>query len=169
MTPSRHSRYRRYAALVAALLAVVLPLGAGCAAGFQAQTDDVQGSSAGASAHLGNLKIANALLVEDPAGGRVSSVVATVVNDGEQSEQLTTIEVNGQAAGLPSGGSEVPSHGVLAIGSSDGEQVGVEGALAPGSFAAMTMTFRDAGSVTLQVLLLAAEGPYATITPPSSS
>ena len=65
-----------------------------------------------------------------------------------------------------SGPSELPAHGVLAFTSGTEPSATINGlGVTAGDTIGLTLRFENAGEISLQTVVYAAEGDYATITP----
>lgn len=157
------SRRSRRGTLAAVLALALAPLAAGCAAGFTASTNRPYTPADGAVGDVGSLKIRNVLVV---SGGEQAGavVVGSIVNDGTEPDQLTSLRVGEEEAALPDS-AEVPPGAVLQLGPG-GEDVTLPGGFEPGVFVDLTMSFRNAGEFTERVLVQEPAGAYATVTPP---
>jgi hypothetical protein len=162
------------AALAAVSLVTVAAL-SGCAAGFDAETINVDSPGEGVSGKVGDVKIRGALLadVEDEPGSGV--LVMGVVNEGGETDALTEVRlVDGEPADLGSSVS-LPPNQLVQFGTAEvapGATYGGTYVLnAPtdtfsvGGFVPVSFTFREAGSVTLDLLILPPTDVYATVTP----
>ncbi|WP_406297936.1 hypothetical protein OG948_20590 [Embleya sp. NBC_00888] len=102
------SRSLRRGAL-AATVAVVLPLAAGCASGNDAETSKIQPDTANTA--FGALKIQNVQLVTSDPGKNLVALGGALFNEGTTPETITKVTVDGagQALGgpltIPAGGS----------------------------------------------------------------
>jgi hypothetical protein len=162
------------AALAAVSLVTVAAL-SGCATGFNAETINVDSPGEGVSGAVGDVKIRGAVLadVEDEPGSGV--LVMGVVNESDETDALTEVRLaEGEPADL---GSSVPlppdvlvqfGTAEVAPGAVYGGTYVLDGptdAFSVGGFVPVSFTFRDAGSVTLDLLVLPATDVYATATP----
>ncbi len=165
------------AALVAVSVVTVATL-TGCAAGFNAETNNIDSPGEGISGSVGDVKIRGALLAdvdEEPGSG---VLVMGVVNDGTETDALTEVRVaDGEPADLGSSVS-LPSRQLVQFGANEVAPGAVYGGtyvldgppdrLVAGDFIPVSFTFRNAGSVTLDLLVLPASGDLATATPTAS-
>ena len=127
--------------------AAVLALLAGCDLIAPQGTKDIVETADGVNGHIGQVFIGNAVLLT-PESGTPTSLVATLVNQGDSRKQLS-IHTD---AGVESVSVE-PSES-LQLGTSDGEQVEFDGLdVKPGALADVTF---DTGTetLTLQVPVL---------------
>jgi hypothetical protein len=86
-----------------------------------------------------------------------------VINGGDQPDQLTAVAVGAERASLPRPVDVAPGT-ALRLGP-DGAQVSLPGGLEPGTFVPLSMTFRDAGEFSAQVLVQDQDGVYGSVTP----
>jgi hypothetical protein len=163
-------------ALPAALL---LALGAGvtgCGAGTNAQSYLIDPDNAEAT--VGNMLVRNLVMVkteEAPAAG----ISGTFLNQGSTPDVLETIQIDpgqdaagGQAGSISiSPGLEVPAFSAVSVGAGNSPPLVVPNAeeLHVGTFVTMTLTFREAGVIELQVPLEDAVEYYATIVPTAAA
>lgn len=165
------------AALVAVSVVTVATL-TGCAAGFNAETNNIDSPGEGISGSVGDVKIRGALLagVEEEPGSGV--LVMGVVNDGAEVDALTEVRVaDGEPTDLGSSVSLRPRQ-LVQFGTNEDSPDAVYGGtyvldgpadrLVAGDFIPVSFTFRNAGSVTLDLLVLPATGDFATATPTAS-
>jgi hypothetical protein len=162
------------AALVAVSVVTMATL-TGCAAGFNAETNNVDEPGEGNNGTVGDVKIRGALLAhvgEEPGSG---VLVMGVVNDGTEVDALTEVRVaDGEPADLGSSVS-LPPRQLVQFGTNEVAPGAVYGGtyvldgpadtLMAGGFIPVSFTFRNAGSVTLDLLVLPATGGLATATP----
>jgi hypothetical protein len=150
----------------------------GCATGFDAETNKVDEPGEGNNGTVGDVKIRGALLadVEGEPGSGV--LVMGVVNEGADVDALTEVRVaDGEPADLGSSVS-LPSRQLVQFGTNEVSPGAVYGGtyvlegppnrLVAGDFIPVSFTFRNAGSVTLDLLVLPASGDLATATPTAS-
>jgi hypothetical protein len=84
--------------------------------------------------------------------------------------RIEVAAVEGSGAGSPlmvDQPLQIPAGGVVSLGANGTPPITVPGAssLRPGEVVSVTLSFRQAGSVDMQVPLYPATGPYATVTP----
>ena len=151
----------RLALVSLAVLATVLLTG--CGAGFNATAVQPYAASDGVEANSGDLRVINALVVASPS---ITSGVftATIVNRGTQDDTLTgitspdgTVTLSGPATlkpGIPTflGAATDPSAVITGVTKLAGESI------------TLHLTFRRAHPLTLDTVVVAPTGPYATVT-----
>lgn len=171
------SRHRPSTRLVAALAVVMVPGAlAGCAAGQRAQTANEFSVVDGASANIGSMGVRNAGVASPtgPAGyvkGASAALSMTVINNGNSSDTLVSVTTPNAAratitaptataaastvAGATTTGISVPANGAVAVGAGTGAAkitlTGLTLALIPGQLVPVTLNFRAAGQVTVQL------------------
>lgn len=174
------SRSLRRGAL-AATVAVVLPLAAGCAAGKDAETSRIQPDTA--NAQFGTLKIQNVQLVAGDEGQHLVALGGALFNEGTAPETITRVSVDGagQAAGgpvtIPAGGALYlvdPPAGMDVDSPMGKTYVGPlvfpnAAEVAPGSFHTVTFAFGTAGETSLDVSVHSARSYYAQLKPTQSA
>jgi hypothetical protein len=147
------SRSIRRGALAAAVAVMTCTVLSGCASGFSAETTQIKDVAEGANGSVGDINLRNMLLVtsEDQS---TAGVVGAIVNHGSAEDSLTAVTVDGVSAtgGLPA---PVEPNQLLILGSQKGQvQVTVSDIKSkPGDMANVVLKFRDAGDVSLQVLV----------------
>jgi hypothetical protein len=160
-----HTRRRTPALATITVLATVLL--AGCSAGFNATAVQPYAASDGVEANSGDVRVINALVVASPTitSGVIS---ATIVNRGTHEDTLTGItspdgkvSFSGPATltrGVTTrlGGDTDPSATITGLTRLSGESI------------TLHLTFRRAHPLTLRTVVIAATGPYASVTPSSS-
>ncbi|WP_406283908.1 hypothetical protein [Embleya sp. NBC_00896] len=170
------SRSLRRGAL-AATVAVVLPLAAGCASGNDAETQQIKPDTANTA--FGALKIQNVQLVTGDPGKHLVALGGALFNEGTTPETITKVTVDGagQAIGGPL---TIPAGGALYMvdrpeGIPANSPMGREflGPLvfpnapdvAPGSFRRVTFAFGTAGETSLDVAVYGPTSYYEQLKP----
>jgi len=159
--------------VVAAAFALALSTGvAGCAAGHSPESNLVDPDNAEAS--VGGI-LARALVMVKADDADAAALAGTFVNRGSTADVLETIQVEagegsagGQAGALSVAPAlELPASSAVTVGSGDAPALTVPGAkeLKVGTFVRLTLNFRQAGALELEVPLENAEGYYASVTP----
>jgi RimK family alpha-L-glutamate ligase len=156
--------------LAALLTAAVLPVLAGCGAGFDAASLQWPEGKHGTSGQAGDVLIRNAVLVANGSpGADTASFVAAFVNTGAEPETLVSVTGGGDTAGEIEGRSiEIPADGVAGATWAGRpavtlRQLGDDGL--PGKVVPVTLFFERSGAVTLELPVRAPTGVYATLTP----
>ncbi len=156
---------RARTAATAALATAVL---AGCSAGFGATSVQPYAPSDGLLVDNGKIRILNLLVVSSSAG--TSGVVSTtIVNRGSKADALTDIS-------SPDGTVDLTGDGTIGPGAAIRLGAGTRPAATmtsvtklPGEVITLTLTFRRADPVTIDTVVVPANGPYASITPPPTA
>ena len=167
MQPSRVSQV-----LVAGLVAIALPVLSACEASIKAETQEPYTPGQGVWADTDDLKLRGVVAVA-PTDGE-ATLVATILNEGTAGDTLTRVRFPGGRATLGRTPVSLPpgSARVLGVDTSLGRAtpVALEGtSLRPGLAVPMTFEFQRAGTVTLNVLVTPAEGPFATVPAPRTT
>lgn len=137
----------------------------GCAAGQRAQTANEYSVVDGATANLGALAIRDAAVASPPtavgyAAGASVTLRMTVANSGEGSDTLESVSTPTAASTKVSGPASapsfiVPSNGAIVVGVVSGAATitltNLKYRLVPGQLVAVTMNFKVAGAVTMQL------------------
>lgn len=155
-------RTRRTRALAAVLTAV--PLLAGCAAGFDATPMQPYAPSDGVLVENGDLRLLNVLVVANAAG--TSGVVsATIANRGQTDDRLIGLTSPDGTVDL-TGSGDLPAGSSLALSAGSQTSATISGLTKlAGEAITLRFTFRHADPVSVKTVVVAAEGPYATVTP----
>jgi copper(I)-binding protein len=156
-------RTRRRTPALVTLAVIATVLLTGCGAGFNATAVQPYAAGDGVEANSGDIRVINALVVASPSitSGVVS---ATIVNRGTQTDTLTgitspdgTVNLSGSATlvpGLPTtlGADTDPNAIITGITRLAGESI------------TLHLTFRHAHPLTVTTVVVAPNGPYASIT-----
>lgn len=145
---------RRWMALLAA--AVMLTL-SGCGGG-ETQAASYNPSD-GVSAEAGELLLRHVVLVTDAEQGS-STLLTTIVNQGDQPDALVSAEVDGAASQLEQP-IQLPPGEATTIGIPSDLRVDVNQALQPGSIVGVDLMFQRAPTTTVRPLVQEAEDEYA--------
>ncbi|WP_353509554.1 hypothetical protein [Intrasporangium sp.] len=158
-TAAPASRSRRTAAVIGGV--AVAALASGCMVFNPVQTDVPYQPADGISAEVGNLAVRDLLLVG--GGGQAAVVSGGVVNLGD--EPIRVQFVPQEQAGSGGGGSEVEVGPRQQVNLADkGLQLGGVTAK-PGTLVPVAVMAQPGGTTIVDVPVLAAQGPYATLTP----
>ncbi|MYS79888.1 hypothetical protein [Embleya scabrispora] len=170
------SRSLRRGAL-AATIAVVLPLAAGCASGKDAETNEIKPDTA--STAFGSLKIQNVQLVTGDPGKHLVALGGALFNEGTKPETITKVTVDGagQALGgpltIPAGGAVYMVNPPKDVAPDSplgktflGPLVFPDAAkVEAGSFRRVTFAFGTAGETSLDVSVHSPTSYYAQLKP----
>ena len=175
-TPARRGRA---GLAVAAVLAVVTPLAAGCGAGFDSAALIVKPNSGAGT--VGAVKINNVWVIVDPATG-AAEVIGAVTNTGSTDLSWPSVQVDNITAQIqppssatPVAGSAASTSGIPAGQSvSFGEpgQPGVmlsDSSLAPGNLTQVTFSFGSVGNLTITAQIQRNTGLFAAYNPDAVS
>ena len=158
-------RTRVSAALAVSLLAV-LPT-AGCYQGANGTVNSQGPTGNGTDVKVGTLQAQNTTLVADATGSGTAALVMTIVNDGESADALVAAALDSGATGATEGPVAVPAGAAVRLGGPGGEPAIAFSGITQtaGTYAEVTLSFRDAGSTTLPVAIVPAVGYYADYAP----
>jgi hypothetical protein len=163
---SARSRTLVAAVLLCSLAALALT---GCAAGSTAQTSQTYNPGDGRNVNIPAdatftdpyLAVRNALVVSN--GGAASATV-TVVNHTDEPDTLNQISINGNVATFVGGPFEVaPGEKISVGGGSDASALVADGGVEPGHWTDLSLTFANAGTTTVSVLVVTADDEYTVI------
>jgi len=162
---------RKYLAAAALLSAGVLLL-SGCATGFDAATSAQGNSGNGRSADVGAIQIRNATVVVDPTDTSRATVLMTVIN----TDQATDDVLNGVAPAESVGVAGVvnipiPNKDVVKVGFESDYRIvltSADGGLEPGNYVNLSFIFASGQSVPMSLLINEKSGFYAEIEIPAA-
>ncbi|MFD7922383.1 DUF461 domain-containing protein [Streptomyces sp. NPDC059740] len=166
-------RGARRGAVAAVLGLSVLSLSA-CAAGNDAQTNEIKPDNAAVS--VGDIKIQNASVVTQAASDAKgpATVTARIFNSGTHAETLKSVTVVGsgekaQLSAAKGGGSiTVPAGGWVMLGGKNNASAVIKSgreSVQDGNSQAVAFEFSRAGKVQLRALVVPAKGSYADFGP----
>ncbi len=152
------------------VLAVALAsslLVSGCAAGFDAQTNQQGNSGNGRTADVDNIQIRNAVIVVDEKSQETGTLVATIISKNE-SDLLVGIEIN---PAITAGGSaiELKQDMAVAIGYNSDTSIALSttgAALTSGQFVDVNFVFGKNKSIKLSLLVVENTGYYSDVVIP---
>ena len=154
--------------LIAALFVAAVTL-TGCQAGQGAETSQPYNGADGRNVNIPEdaaftddyIAVRNALVVSN---GEAAAVTTTLVNHSDESDVLTEVRVNDQVASFVGGPFEIPPNESLSIGGGSGTVALVsEAGVAPGQWTELQLTFTNAGTTTIQVLVISPDDEYAVL------
>jgi len=154
--------------LIAAVFVAAMTL-TGCQAGSTAQTSQPYNGADGRNVNVPEdaaftddyIAVRNALVV---SGGDAASVTVTLVNHSDEAEVLTEVRVNDQVAAFVGGPFEIVPNGSVAIGGgAESVALVTEAGVEPGQWTELQLTFTNAGTTTIQVLVVSPEDEYAVL------
>lgn len=172
-TPSRRSRA---GLAVAAVLAAVAPLAAGCGAGFDSASVAVKPNAGMGTA--GAMKVNNVWVVVDPSSGN-AEVIGAVSNTGNSDVDWPAVQVNGTSAQIQPAtntGSAADTASVSTSGITAGQSVsfGEQGqpqielansGLTAGNLVQVVFSFGTFGTVTISAQVHSNTGLFANYDP----
>lgn len=160
--------------LLLGAVAVLVPVLAGCEAGFNAPTLEFHQAAAGATIMHNGITIDNAFVLGAvsgatlPQGGRAGVFMAL---ESENGDRLESISAPGAARSVQVTGTSVnlPAQQLVDLSGPAPQVVltGLSSELAGGETVSMTFTFAEAGQITVQVPVEARAYDYATYAPPA--
>jgi hypothetical protein len=150
--------------LTPVLLALTpLVLVTGCAAGMNAQTLKPYAPADGVVANSGNIRVLNALVVEDSTGTGVVSL--TIVNRGNGADSLTDLTSPDGSVDL-TGTRDLPAGAAVRFGATTAPSATISSLVKPpGATITLRLAFSHALPITLHTVVVPAAGAYADITP----
>ena len=159
--------------LLLGAIAVLLPVLAGCEAGFNAPTLEFHAASAGVSTVHNGISLENLFVLgspvgaELPAGGQAGVFLAIEAQNGDR---LLSVSAPGSAASvkLADGPVDLPAQTLVDLGGPVPSIVlsGLISPLSGGDTVQLTLVFAQAGAVTLAVPVEPHSYDYATYSPP---
>lgn len=135
----------------------------GCGAGPNAPTRLIKQVTDGVEKTVGDIKLLHILLVAQSDGSAV--LVGTIVNDGTNTERLSSIGVNGiPALVTPTAPLIAPNNPLIFSGDSANAIAVIPGLnVKPGKHVTMQVSFNQSGSETLEVLVRDRSGEFANV------
>ncbi|MFL6182211.1 MAG: hypothetical protein ACJ73J_07850 [Actinomycetes bacterium] len=163
---SARSRTLLAALFFSSLAALVL---SGCGAGSSAQTSQPYNPGDGRNVNIPAdatfkepyLAVRNALVVSN---GSAASVTVSVVNHSDETDVLSEIKVNDKVAAFVGGPFEIPPKGQISVGGgSDATALVSDAGVEPGQWTELTLTFTNAGSTVVDVVVVASDDEYTVL------
>ena len=150
-------------AILAAAVASTAALTAGCAAGQSAATLQIKPNYAAGQANA--MQAQNVVVVVDPETG-AAQLTGTVINDGVDSDQLTSVTVGGQQIPLSSA-LNVAGKSAVNLAAENGPKLVIakHSGLTPGVDAQVALTFAASGTIALSAQSEPNTGVYAQFQP----
>ena len=163
---------------VAAFLSAAVLLLSGCATGFDAATNTQGDSGNGRSVDVGALQIRNATVVVDPADTSRATVLMTIINTDDATDDVLdgvaaakTVGVSGEV-NIP-----LPHKEVVNVGFESEYRIGipiivltsVTGALEPGTYVNLSFQFASGQSAPMSLLINENSGFYSDIEIPAAT
>jgi copper(I)-binding protein len=163
--------------LGAGALALLMPAIAGCEAGNGAPTLMFHAASAGAQTVVNGIRITNVFVLGAPSGstlpaGSSASLFLSLFNDGATDDTLQSISAAGAASVTLNGGTvALPSEIPVNLTGPQPSAVlnNLSAPLPSGGYVKVTMQFKNAGPVTLQVPVEPQSYYWATYSPAPSA
>ncbi len=157
-------RSRALAAVVTML--TVLPA-AGCFQGFDGTVNSQPPTGNGTDFRVGDsIKVQDATIVAADSRGTAGSLLFTVVNDGVVDDALTSVRTEPASTSSQDGAISVRSGRTVRVSTDEKESIALTGlGVAPGSYATVTFSFREAGDSTQMVAVVPDSGYYAGLAP----
>jgi copper(I)-binding protein len=146
--------------LGAGALALLAPAIAGCEAGNGAPTLEFHAASSGAQTVVNGIRITNVFVLGAPSGaslpaGSSASLFLSLFNDGAAADTLQSVSAAGAAASVTLDGGTVPLPSETPVNLTGPQPSAVlnnlSAPLSSGGYVAVTLQFKNAGPVTLQV------------------
>ena len=164
--------------LGAGALALLVPAIAGCEAGNGAPTLEFHAASAGTQTVVNGIRITNVFVLGAPSGaslpaGSSASLFLSLFNDGATSDTLQSVTAAGTAASVTLDGGTVPLPSETPVNLTGPQPSAVlnnlSAPLSSGGYVAVTLQFKNAGPVTLQVPVEPQSYYWSTYSPAPSA
>jgi copper(I)-binding protein len=162
--------------LLFAAMAVLVPVLAGCEAGFNAPTLEYHPANFAANTVKGGISLSNVFVLgpvpgrQLPAGGQAGVFLAVTSQSGD--DQLVSVSAPGTATSVTVAGAPIslPALALVDLSGPAPEVVmsGLTRPLKGGQAVTMDFTFARAGTITLQVPVVPRAFEYATFSPPAA-
>jgi copper(I)-binding protein len=158
--------------LLVVAAAALLPVMAGCEAGDNAPTLQFHYPTQGAGTVVGHIAIRNVFVIGAPLGqhlaiGQSAGLYLALVNNGPD-DRLVSVSAPGTATSVALPSSPIPLGATPVLLQGPAPQVFLTGLVRPlinGQNINVTLTFKNAGSVTLAVPVIARSNFWATYSP----
>jgi copper(I)-binding protein len=159
------------------VLAILIPAIAGCEAGADAPTLQFHQAAAGAYGTASDISVSNAWILGAPAdstlqSGSSASMFVSISNSGSTADTLESATAKGAASVSLSGGTvSLPANGGTVNLTGPQPEIVISNLSAPvsgGGTIAVTLNFQHAGTMSLQVPVMAQAYYYSTFSPPVS-
>ena len=164
--------------LGAGALALLMPAIAGCEAGNGAPTLEFHAASAGAQTVVNGIRITNVFVLGAPSGaslpaGSSASLFLSLFNDGATADTLQSVSAPAAAASVTLDGGTVPLPSETPVNLTGPQPSAVlnnlSAPLSSGGYVAVTLQFKNAGPVTLQVPVEPQSYYWSTYSPAPSA
>ena len=139
-------------------------LATGCGSGFDATARQSYAPGDGVQAGAGDLRVVSALVVsaEDSGDG---VILMAVVNNGEQDEEITSIDADGGEVEY-TGSKTIPARETVLFSAESDPSATVRNlSTKPGEAITVKIGFAEAEPISLHTVVVPATGDYASITP----
>ncbi len=156
--------YSRRALLAAVPLALVTVLAAGCGSGFDATARQSYAPGDGIQAGSGDLRVVSALVVA-PEDGDDGVILMAVVNNGEQDEEIASVETDKGDVDYTGSRTIRAGESVLFGAESDPSATVRNLDAEPGEVVTVKVSFAEAEPISLRTVVVPATGDYESITP----
>jgi hypothetical protein len=145
-------------------LALVTALTTGCGSGFDATARQSYAPGDGIQAGTGDLRVVSALVVS-AADSTDGVILMAVVNNGDQDEEITSVEAGGGEVDY-TGSHTIPAGETVLFSADSDPSATVRNLSAkPGETVTVKISFAEAEPITLHTVVVPATGDYASITP----
>lgn len=154
----------------AVLLSATTLLASGCAAGFNAATNTQRDSGNGRSVDVGALQIRSATVVVDPADPTRATVLMTIINNDDTSDDTLIGIATADAVGVEGQVRiSLPAKQAVNIGFNSELRIVLtnESGLVPGQFVNVSLILESGQSVPLSMIINVKTGIYADIEIPA--
>jgi copper(I)-binding protein len=157
-------------------IAVLVPVLAGCEAGFNAPTLEYHPANFAANTVQGGISLSNVFVLgpvpgrQLPVGGQAGVFLAVTSQSGD--DQLVSVSAPGVATSVTVAGAPIslPAHALVDLSGPQPEVV-MSGLIRPlkgGQAVTLDFTFARAGTISLQVPVEPRAFEYATLSPPAA-
>lgn len=163
---------RAVAAGLIGLIAVILSALAGCEANINAETQEPYTPGQGVHADTDGLRLRGVVAVSAVNGS--ATLVGSIFNNSSVGDALETVRLRGGRVLLGRSPLPLPAGGVRVLGVDTSQGKATPVALTgrrvrAGQVVPLRFDFRRAGAVTLNVLVVRREGPFATVPAPATT
>jgi hypothetical protein len=148
---------------------MLVVLATGCASGFDATARQSYAPGDGVQGVSGDLQAVSALVVAPDDGG-TGVVLMAVVNNGDEAEEITSVETDAGEVDY-TGSREIPPGETVIFGAGSDPSATVRDLSAePGEAITVKLSFANAEPINLRTVVVEATGDYESVTlPPEPS
>lgn len=156
--------FRSHIKSLALILSVAL-LTSGCAAGFNAATNQQKASGNGRTANVGNIQVRNALIVRDKQNPTRGTFVGTIINSGSEADEFVGLGIDPKAGRTFPNSTKLESQTPKSFGLAGQLILPIElkSSVVAGSFIGVQLNFAKNESIPMSLLVENNDGIYSDV------